>query len=134
MYVKTCGAGHELVAMVPERLHARADAAMRLAFELDAKRESIVGDLSQPIERERKLTHRINRLFDYAHRTLAKAREALYGPAPAPRKVYACERCRDTGRMAYIDAGGDADIDVCDCVINRMSDDGAFGIISGRDA
>ena len=127
MYVKTCGAGHEFVAMVPERLQARAESAMRLAFELDAKRDAIVRDLSVPVSKSDKLLRRVNRLFDYAHRTLAAAREALYGPTPAR---YACARCRDTGRMAH----GPDDVDVCDCVVNRASDDAAFGIISGRDA
>lgn len=47
--------------------------------------------------------------------------EAAFGAFFALRaeREFKCWKCRDTGLMPYRDAGGDWDVDVCDCVLDR---------------
>lgn len=45
--------------------------------------------------------------------------EAGYRALPDP--VPSCKRCRGTGRMGYVDSNGDADVDVCDCIVDQVT-------------
>lgn len=109
MYVRACGQGHELVAIVtPETLHAKAERALTLAEANGNAAVAAVG--SGRLSAYDTLRARAHRLFDAAHRYAAQAREAIAREIAAPVLIQCAQCGKDTNAADLVPQDDDEDI------------------------